>query len=136
MTAPTLADLASLADPAVIANPYPLFERLREASPFTELDDALVVFARYEDCSRILRDSRASSERERSRLVPPELQAQALERTRSFLSLDPPDHTSCEIRDWKRASMRSVNRRFLTMSASMRVLSPSRRLVRDYARFL
>jgi len=86
---PGLADLASLADPAVIANPYPLLARLREASPFAELDGALVVFGRYDDCSRILRDPRASSERERSRLVPPDLR----DRPRSFLSLDPPDHT-------------------------------------------
>lgn len=90
---PGLAELASLADPAVIADPYPLLARLREASPFTELDGALVVFGQYEDCSRILRDPRASSERERSRLVPPELRAQAADRPRSFLSLDPPDHT-------------------------------------------
>jgi cytochrome P450 len=88
-----LAELASLADPAVIASPYPLLARMREASPFTELDGALVVFGRYEDCSRILRDPRASSERERSRLVPPDVQARARERARSFLSLDPPDHT-------------------------------------------
>ena len=90
---PSLADLASLADPAVIADPYPLLNWFRDASPFAELDGALVVFGRYEDCSRILRDPRASSERARSRLVPPELQAQAQDRTRSFLSLDPPDHT-------------------------------------------
>lgn len=86
-----LADLASLAEPAVIADPYPLLARLREASPFAELDGALVVFGRYGDCSAILRDPRASSERERSLLVPPELRAQ--QQTRSFLSLDPPDHT-------------------------------------------
>ena len=88
---PGLADLATLADPAVIANPYPLLARFRTASPFTELDGALVVFGRYDQCSRILRDPRASSERERSLLTPPELRER--ERTRSFLSLDPPDHT-------------------------------------------
>jgi len=88
---PGLADLASLADPAMIANPYPLLARFREASPFTELDGALVVFGRYEDCSALLRDPRASSERERSRLAPPELRERT--RSRSFLSLDPPDHT-------------------------------------------
>ena len=93
MSEPTLADLASLADPVVIADPYPLLSWLRDASPFAQLDGALVVVGRYEDCSRILRDPRASSERARSRLVPPDLQAQAQERTRSFLSLDPPDHT-------------------------------------------
>src|SRR5262249_50026614 len=45
----------------------------------------------YEDCSALLRDPRASSERERSRLAPPELRDRT--RSRSFLSLDPPDHT-------------------------------------------
>ena len=88
---PGLADLATLADPAVIANPYPLLARLRAASPFTELDGALVVFGRYDQCSRILRDPRASSERERSRLAPRD--ADPGGRARSFLSLDPPDHT-------------------------------------------
>ena len=75
----------------MIANPYPLLARLRAASPFTELDGALVVFGRYDQCSRILRDPRASSERERSRLAPPEVAGR--DRARSFLSLDPPDHT-------------------------------------------
>jgi cytochrome P450 len=88
---PGVAELATLADPAVIADPYPLLARFRDASPFTEFDGALVVFGRYEECSRILRDPRASSERDRSLLTPPELRER--ERTRSFLSLDPPDHT-------------------------------------------
>lgn len=87
---PGLADLATLADPAVIADPYPLLARCRAASPFTELDGALVVFGRYDQCSRILRDPRASSERERSRLAPRDA---SRDRARSFLSLDPPDHT-------------------------------------------
>ena len=91
---PGLADLAALADPSVIADPYPLLARFREASPFTELDGALVVFGRYDDCSRLLRDSRASSERERSRLAAPQVAGSAgRPRARSFLSLDPPDHT-------------------------------------------
>jgi cytochrome P450 len=47
-----------------------------------------VVVGRHEDCSRILRDPRASSERGRSLLSPPETP-----RAASFLSLDPPDHT-------------------------------------------
>ena len=88
---PCLADLASLADPAVICDPYPLLARLREHSPFAVLDGSLVVFGRYRDCSAILRDPRASSERERSRLVPPDLADR--DRPRSFLSLDPPDHS-------------------------------------------
>jgi len=90
-TAAGLADLARLAEPDVIADPYPLFAKLRGASPFTELGGALVVFGKYQDCSRILRDPRSSSERERSVLAPPQLLERG--RTRSFLSLDPPDHT-------------------------------------------
>ena len=91
---PGLTDLATLADPAVIADPYPLLARFREASPFTVLDGALVVFGSYDACSRILRDPRASSQRERSLLIPPEVaDRDGQRRTRSFLSLDPPDHT-------------------------------------------
>ena len=90
-TGPGLEDLARLADPGVITDPYPLLGRFRDASPFAVLDGALMVFGRYQHCSAILRDPRVSSQRERSALAPPELREQ--ERTRSFLSLDPPDHT-------------------------------------------
>jgi cytochrome P450 len=89
--APGLAELMSLAEPAVIADPYPLHARLRAASPFTALDGALVVFGRYEDCSRILRDPRGSSQRDKSVLAP--ARPERSRRTSSFLSLDPPDHT-------------------------------------------
>lgn len=90
-TEPRPTDLMGLADPAVIPDPYPLLASLREASPFTDFDGALAVFGRYEDCSRILRDPRASSERGTSVLAGrgPEQER----RRRSFLSLDPPDHT-------------------------------------------
>jgi cytochrome P450 len=88
---PGLDDLALLADPSVIPDPYPLLGRFREASPFAVLDGALIVFGRYEHCSAILRDPGVSSQRERSALAP--APARDRERTRSFLSLDPPDHT-------------------------------------------
>ncbi len=89
--APGLDDLARLADPGVIADPYPLLGWFRDASPFAVLDGSLVVFGRHEHCSAILRDPRVSSQRERSALAPPQVRER--ERTRSFLSLDPPDHT-------------------------------------------
>jgi cytochrome P450 len=89
--APGLADLISLADPAVIPDPYPLLARIREASPFTEVDGALVVYGKYADCSRILRDPRASSRRNHSLLSTD--RATRSRGTPSFLSLDPPDHT-------------------------------------------
>jgi cytochrome P450 len=90
MTTAQRPRLAELADPAVLPDPYPLLAGLREASPFAEAGGALVVVGRHEDCSRILRDPRASSERNRSLLAPPQARAQ---RAPSFLSLDPPDHT-------------------------------------------
>jgi cytochrome P450 len=82
--------LAALGDPAALPDPYPVLAALRAASPFAEAGGALVVAGRHEDCSRILRDPRASSERNNSLLAPPEMRAQ---RAPSFLSLDPPDHT-------------------------------------------
>jgi len=88
--APARPALAALADPAVLPDPYPVLAGLREASPFTEAGGALVVVGRHADCSAILRDPRASSERNNSLLAPPEMRAQ---RAPSFLSLDPPDHT-------------------------------------------
>jgi len=90
MSAPTRPALSALADPAVLPDPYPVLAGLREASPFAQADGALVVVGRHADCSEILRDPRASSERNNSLLAPPEVRAQ---RAPSFLSLDPPDHT-------------------------------------------
>jgi cytochrome P450 len=97
---PTLADLAN---PAILPDPYPLLARLRAASPFAEFDGALVVAGRYRDCSRVLREPRASSDRSRSLLtslspMPPPASGAAAEPgaaagLRSFLFLDPPDHT-------------------------------------------
>ena len=88
---PKAVDLMGLADPATIPDPYPLLASLREASPFTDFGGALAVFGRYEDCSRILRDPRASSERGASILAARRPEQER--RRRSFLSLDPPDHT-------------------------------------------
>ncbi|HET9899400.1 MAG TPA: cytochrome P450 [Streptosporangiaceae bacterium] len=89
--APGPVALSSLGDPAVIRDPYPLLARMREASPFTEFGGALIVYGKYADCSRILRDPRASSRRNRSLLA--RFRPDQASRTRSFLSLDPPDHT-------------------------------------------
>jgi cytochrome P450 len=85
---PALTDLAS---PAVLPDPYPVLAGLREASPFAEFDGALVVVGRHEDCSRVLRDPRSSSDRSSS--IMPAVVPGPDQSTRSFLSLDPPDHT-------------------------------------------
>jgi cytochrome P450 len=99
----TRPSMAALADPAVLPDPYPVFAALREASPFSDAGGAVVVVGRHADCSAILRDPRASSERSRSLLAPPQSgppgppgapgPAEPGRRPTSFLSLDPPDHT-------------------------------------------
>jgi cytochrome P450 len=88
MERPALADLA---DPATLADPYPLLAALREASPFAEADGALVVAARYADCSAVLRHPNVSSRRDRSLLAG--AAPRRMNDRPSFLSLDPPDHT-------------------------------------------
>jgi cytochrome P450 len=90
MTTAGRPTLASLADPAVLADPYPVLAALRAASPFAVADGALVAVGHHADCSTVLRDPRASSERSRSLLA---AQRQRERPPPSFLSLDPPDHT-------------------------------------------
>ncbi|MEV6522755.1 cytochrome P450 [Longispora sp. NPDC051575] len=82
-------DLKVLADPAVRRDPYPLFAALRGATPFTALDDQLVVVAGHADCHRLLRDPVLSSARTRARQVSDDTTGLPT----SFLFLDPPDHT-------------------------------------------
>src|SRR6201999_992430 len=90
MTATEQNFLSRLADPAVVADPYPLMAMIREASPYPTLDGALIVLGRHADCSRILRDARVSSQRGTSRLAGANAPRRA---AMSFLSMDPPDHT-------------------------------------------
>lgn len=94
-------DLLTLFDPAVRADPYPLYTRVREASPMTAGGGQVTVVAGYDDCLAVLRDPRALSDRRQSALlrramtVPDSVPAGmrwAVE-TPSFLFLDPPDHT-------------------------------------------
>jgi cytochrome P450 len=91
MTTQPSAELADLAHPAVLPDPYPVLARLREASPFAQFDGAIVVAGRHADCSAVLRDPNASSERGKS-LLAAAGRGRLRERP-SFLSLDPPDHT-------------------------------------------
>jgi len=83
--------LADLGNPAVLPDPYPVLAGLRSASPFAEFDGAFVVVGRHADCSAVLRDPRASSQRDKS-LIARHGPRRRRERP-SFLSLDPPDHT-------------------------------------------
>ncbi|HEU4841281.1 MAG TPA: cytochrome P450 [Ilumatobacteraceae bacterium] len=91
-------------DPAVRADPYPAYARLREADPVHVSPLGLVVLTRYDDVARTLRgsefsrdvDANASAtqdsvrERRRERLRRRREQGDA---AKNILNLDPPDHT-------------------------------------------
>jgi cytochrome P450 len=87
-------------DPGFRVDPYPVYRRLREVSPVHQIGPGTWAFSRYADCAALLRDPRASSDARNS------AEYQALMRDkdgagaqgfdlegRSFLFLDPPDHT-------------------------------------------
>ena len=87
-------------DPAIIADPFPLYRRLRDEDPahWSPRLNAWVV-TRYEDVKRICLDATMSSDRLRpffARL--PQAEAQRLADLARYLTLwmvfrDPPEHT-------------------------------------------
>jgi cytochrome P450 len=91
--------LRSVLEPPYLANPYPLYHRLREADP-VQWDPAMCrwVMTRYADVMAVLRDARFSSARaQRQDALPTQdrerLAAVGRAYTRQLLFLDPPDHT-------------------------------------------
>lgn len=81
-------------DPAVVADPYPFYERLRAAGPICRMGPASFGVTRYADVARLVRDSRLGSQF-------PEAYHQASSGTgaasaffaRIVLYQDPPSHT-------------------------------------------
>jgi len=86
-------------DPEFRKNPYPTYHRLLVEDPVQESPFGGLVLSRYADCTALLRDSRASSDFRKSEAFRQQAVAQGLdydvllEENRSFLFLDPPDHT-------------------------------------------
>jgi pimeloyl-[acyl-carrier protein] synthase len=80
-------------DPAVMADPYPYYRRMREEDPVHWNDTVRAWFlTRHADVVELLRDHRFSADRTRSerfRPPPPHRRRPG----RSMLVLDPPDHT-------------------------------------------
>lgn len=80
-------DLHELAEAMRSRHPYTYLARMRERSPYSP-SDGLVVVGRHDHCSRILRHPQLSSVRGRARI-----NRRAEPPSRTFLNLDPPDHT-------------------------------------------
>ncbi|MBI3215427.1 MAG: cytochrome P450 [Mycobacterium sp.] len=88
--------LLQLIDPANRADPYPLYNRIRERGPLVLPDNNLVVFSSYADCDEALRHPASCSDRLKSTVAQRAIAAGAAPRpfgTPGFLFLDPPDHT-------------------------------------------
>ncbi len=91
--------MADIFDPALRADPYPSYARLRREAPVCETPWGGWLISRYADCVALLKDPHASSDPgqsnaykkavERGQIDPGE----ALGRTPPFLITDPPGHT-------------------------------------------
>ena len=85
-------------DPAFRANPYPFYDNLRVQDPVHQTALGMVVLTRYQDVSATLKSNDYSRDIEK---YSPQASSQArqrrrardLNRTKSILNLDPPDHT-------------------------------------------
>jgi len=87
--------LPQLVPPDQWADPHPHYHRLRAEQPIwwiPEWDE--YVFTRFDDCERILRDPTMSSDPGTRRMETPFLEVvPGMERPRTMLLMDPPDHT-------------------------------------------
>jgi cytochrome P450 len=100
-TSPELGGFAELFSPAQRADPYPGYARLRETEPVWEAGPGFLVLSRHDDCARVLRDPRfghlegdeAEFPRRRMRNIARDGTDGEREPVRSFLMLNPPDHT-------------------------------------------
>jgi cytochrome P450 len=94
------AALAEMFGPSRRADPYPDFKQLRTSQPIWQPLEQLFVLSRHHDCSAVLRDVRfghADQEEfealKSQRAGTDECTADQRKRVRSFLGLNPPDHT-------------------------------------------
>ena len=88
--------VVQMLDPAIRADPYPLFARIRERGPLVMPETNMVVLSAYSDCDEVLRHPDACSDSMKSSVVQRYLESGAMPprgNTPGFLFLDPPDHT-------------------------------------------
>lgn len=88
--------LVQMLDPAVRADPYPVFGQIRELGPMVLPEANMVVFAGFADCDEVLRHPSSCSDGMKSSVVQRQI-AEGISPQRAatpgFLFLDPPDHT-------------------------------------------
>jgi cytochrome P450 len=87
-------------DPVWRADPYPFYRQLREQAPIGQVPGLEIWYlSRYDDCLAILRDRRGGVDTRKSPVYEALAEMAGLrlpediEEQRSFLFLDPPDHT-------------------------------------------
>jgi cytochrome P450 len=88
--------LMQLLDPSTRANPYPLYEQLREYGPLHMPETRLTVFSSFSECDEVLRHPASASDSMKSSVVQEQIANGAAVRPLGppgFLFLDPPDHT-------------------------------------------
>jgi cytochrome P450 len=126
MLADGVAGLMALFDPRRVADPYPTYAWLREARPVWRPVERVYVLSRHEDCAAVLRDPRFGR-RDGGRLGLRRLGQEAgmpAERpaVRSFLMLNPPDHTRLRrlvARAFTPARVRDVGPRIEAIAAGL-----------------
>lgn len=88
--------LLQLLDPSNRADPYPVYERIRDGGPMTMPEGHLTVFSRFADCDDVLHHPASASDGMKSTLVQQRIASGEAVRPPGppgFLFLDPPDHT-------------------------------------------
>lgn len=98
MTAPAepQALLLKLLDPAIRANPYPVYREILDSGPMQMPESTLHVLSSFADCDEVLRHPDSCSDRLKSTAAQQAIAAGEQPRpfgTPGFLFLDPPDHT-------------------------------------------
>jgi cytochrome P450 len=95
-TAESQALLLQLLDPGNRADPYPVYDQIRERGPLLLPGANLTVFSSYADCDDVLRHPSSASDRLKSTIAQRQIGEGAEARplgAPGFLFLDPPDHT-------------------------------------------
>lgn len=94
-----LAGEPVLDNPAIRADPHPLYHRIRELPPTYMPNENGWIFTRWDDCEQVLRDVRFSSNPAHRDVATPIAERSLREQFelggefRTLLFLDPPDHT-------------------------------------------